>query len=417
MENTEFDRVKVIQDMQELKMKKLEEMKAKLISSEEMKAKLISGEEITIDEESLSQTITVKYLGKIELVGEYGEKIERDWYAIIEKVNDRESQITYYDENQQFLGIQKVINEVYGEIIPSQSMMWERPDEMTNIKRDDIDNAPTLEKLEKGEEEAETETVLPGVEEEKIKLTKAEVDRMSGPMTFLNQEIEGATLANAIGGLTGTYIKFVNADEIRTMFKNAKIPGNQRTVPLEVLPDGSANIIGDDKLAVSQQEGTNSNREHTVVNEDGQMENQQMMETFKIVNKGDRYMQELSISYDENGGTPLEIQYGWRDANNETMKVTLENVNSGRVPDDDTRKYQQDTSAGNNKPSNVSFEDCMRLAKTKGYYTTDEFGNSVLDFVRAEEEIRKDGRTLKEIIKDYNENEAGVPGMRFDPRR
>ena len=109
MENIEFDRVKVIQDMQELKMKKLEEIKAKRISSGE----------ITIDEESLSQTITVKYLGKIELVGEYGEKIERDWYAIIEKVNDRESQITYYDENQQFLGIQKVINEVYGEIIPS----------------------------------------------------------------------------------------------------------------------------------------------------------------------------------------------------------------------------------------------------------------------------------------------------------
>lgn len=395
MGNTEFDRLKVIQDMEELKTKKLEEAQLKIKSSRQ-----------------IVELRDIKYLGKIELVNELGEKIERDWYVVIEQVNG-EFQITYYDENQQFLGIQKGID---GEIIPSQSMMWERPDEMTNIKRDDIDNAPTLEKLEKGEEEAETETVLPGVEEEKIKLTKAEVDRMSGPMTFLNQEIEGVTLANAIGGLTGKYIKFVNADEIRKMFPNVKIPANQRTVPLEVLPDGSANIIGDDKLAISQQEGTNSNREHTVVNEDGQMETQQMMETFKIVNKGESDMQELSISYDENGGTPLEIKYGWRDANNETVKVTLENVNSGRVTDD-VREYQQDTSEGNNKPSNVSFEDCMRLAKTKGYYTTDEFGNSVLDFVRAEEEIRKDGRTVEEIIKDYNENEARVPGMQFDPRR
>lgn len=144
MENTEFDRIKVIQDMQELKMKKLEEMKANLISSEE----------ITIDEESLSQTITVKYLGKIELVNELGERLERDWYAVIEQVNG-EFQITYYDENQQFLGIQKVINEVYGEIIPSKSMMWERPDEMTSITEEDIQEAKTQEDLEQEQKEEE----------------------------------------------------------------------------------------------------------------------------------------------------------------------------------------------------------------------------------------------------------------------
>lgn len=406
MENIEFNRVKVIQDMQELKMKKLEEIKAKRISSGE----------ITIDEESLSQTITVKYLGKIELVGEYGEKIERDWYAIIEKVNDSESQITYYDENQQFLGIQKVIDEVYGEIIPSQSMMWERPDEMTNITKEDIKQAKTKEDLEQKEEE-KVEGILPGLEEQEMRLTKAEVDRMSGPMTFLNQEIEGVTLANAIDGLTGAYIKFVNADEIRRMFPNAKIPGNQRTVPLEVFPDGSANIIGDDKLAVSQQEGTNSNREHTVVNEDGQMETQQMMETFKIVNKGDRDMQELSISYDENGGKPLEIKYGWRNPNNETTKVTLENVNSGRVTDDNTRDFQKDTSAGTNKPTVVSEEDAQKLARTKGYYTENQEGKTILDVERAIKEILEDGRPVAEIIETYEQEDAKVPGPGVDPRR
>lgn len=142
MKNTEFDRIKVIQDMEELKNKKMEEIKSKLIASGQ----------IAIDEENLSESIEIKYLGKIELVGEYGEKIERDWYAAIEQVNG-EFQITYYDENQQFLGIQKGID---GEIIPTQSLMWERPDEM-NIKKEDIENAKNKEELEQEQKEEEVE--------------------------------------------------------------------------------------------------------------------------------------------------------------------------------------------------------------------------------------------------------------------
>ena len=144
MENTktEFDRVKVIQDMQALKEKKMNDIERKLIASGQ----------IAIDKEQLSKSIEIKYLGKIELVGEYGEKIERDWYAAIEQVNG-EFQITYYDENQQFLGIQQGIDE---KIIPSQSLMWERPGEM-NIKKEDIENAKTQENLEQEQKEEEAE--------------------------------------------------------------------------------------------------------------------------------------------------------------------------------------------------------------------------------------------------------------------
>ena len=380
---------------------------------------------IEIDEADLREQITIKPLGQIEIQVD-GETVKKDVF-FIEIKGEEIGKI--YDEDLAFIA---AMNKGQKDIMLSLELSSKPETEQTRLKEKlvemDPNSAKTIKNLEddkeseKGEEpendSGTQEGTLPGIEEdEEINLTKAEVDRMSGPMTFLNQEIEGATMANVIGGLTGAYIKFVNADEIRKIFPNVRIPANQRTVPLEVFPDGSARKIGEDKLALSQQEGTNSNREHTVLNEDGQMEAQQMMETFKIVNKGNRDMQEISISYDENGGKPLEIQYGWRNSNNETVKVTLENVNSGRVTDNGTREDQSDTSYGNDKPSRRRNEDCIKLAKAKGYYIAGESGNPVLDVKRASEELSQDGRPVDEIIREYDENEAFVPGMRFDPRR
>lgn len=400
MEEITFDRKKVIQEMESLKSRAIGFIEEDIKERGETEA----------NKEDLDKLVTVKYLGKIGLENEKGEIVDKDWYAIIDR---RSGQITYYAENQIYLGQQQGID---GRI----QSVWDVPQKMKDLKKEDIEAAKTLEELEEEqkqeeqeqgageqetgqEEQAEEEPQqLPGVDEGP-QLTKAQVDRMKGPKTSLTQIVDAETLGNIIG-LEGQYMQIVDADTVRKLIPDLQIPSSQRTIPIEILPDGSANVIGEDKLQFSRQEGTNSTAEHATATNEGLLRSEQNLETYNIVSKGG--MHTIAVGYDENGGMPLEMKYGWRDVEepNKIAYSELETVHEGpMMQDDDTNQFKQDASEGIDKAESISTEDAERYARAKGLYLLDEHGNSAgYDLETAKQEIVEDGRDIDEIIEDLD---------------
>ncbi len=118
MENKNFDRKKVIEDMRALRDKRIEEIKD-----------INSNIAFDADEKDASQQVTVKYLGKMELSNEQGELVEKDVYMTIEEI-DGQFQIRYYDESQNLLGIQRAIDE---DILLSASLSSKSLEEQSKI--------------------------------------------------------------------------------------------------------------------------------------------------------------------------------------------------------------------------------------------------------------------------------------------
>lgn len=390
MEN--IQRKKIIQEMEKLKLKTIESITASL----ELK-----GEEL--NKEKIGEQITIKYLGKISLTNEQGEIVDKDWYAVVEQIGEQ-IEITYYAENETYLGHQTGID---GRI----QSMWEMPQEMKNLNKEDLEKAKTLEKLQEEQKEQENEKKedekqeepqkLPGIEEPQ--LTKRQVDILKGPKTSLTQIVDQQTIGNIIG-LEGQYMQIVDVDVVKQLIPDLQIPTNQRTIPIEILPDGSANIIGEDKLQFSRQEGINSTNENITATNEGLLRNEQNIETYNIVSKGG--MHTIAVGYDENGGTPLEMKYGWRDISepNKIAYSELETVHEGPlVQDDDTNQFKQDATEGIDKPNTISQEDVEKYARAKGLYEFDSNGNVVgYDLDTAKQEITEDGREVDKIIEDLD---------------
>lgn len=403
MENENFDLEKVIQEMDTLKIKIMDKLKQDINASEEKE----------FDEKKFSDIVTVKYLGKIELINEQGELIEKDWYAVIEQQGSQ-LQITYYDENQEFLGQQMGMD---GDIVPSESLMWNMPQKMNELKKEDIEKAKSIEQLkeEKNQEEQknEVETIqeeqqLPGLQDD-YQLSKEQVDSMSGPKTELNQIVDGKTLRNIIG-LDGKYMQIVDVDKEREKLQkyipDFEIPTNQRTLPIEIFPDGTANVIGEDKLKFSNQEGLNSAEDHVTVTNEGTVRNEQNIETYNIASKGG--MHTIAVGYDESGGTPLEVKYGWRDPENPTEIAysELETVHEGPLQqDEDARLHQQDASAGIDKGQDTIESAVEKYAIAMNIRKVDEHGypTQEYDLDTAKQELEKrwtenPDATLDELI-------------------
>ena len=342
MENTKFDRKKVIEEMQKLKTKIIEDIKTNYPEKSEKE----------IDNEIQHRLLNIKYLGKIELTNEYGELVEKNWYAVIEQ-HSGEFQITYYDENQSFLGVQKGMEE---NILPAESLMWNKPKEMEKIKEKDIEKARTLEQLEEDEkqEEKKKQTQELSKKQSETQLTKAQVNTLSGPKTKMSQIVNGIPLRNIIG-LEGEYIQLVDADTLRKILPDVKVPASQKNIPIEIFPDGTANVIGEDKLKLSNVEGTNSIKEHTTVTNEGMVRQEQNIETFNIVATG--AMNVISIGYDENYYEKdyQEIKFGVRDIEHPTQIAysELESVHFDPIQDDNTREYIKETADGKYKGTNT----------------------------------------------------------------
>lgn len=389
----DVERKKIIEEMKNLKSNAINSI------TEKNKA---NGEELNNGKNN--EQVIVKYLGKIGLSNDKGEIVEKDWYAVIEQVNGK-IEIMYYAENEIFLGRQTGIN---GKI----QSMWEIPKEMKNLKEDDIEKAKTLEELqeeqkkqenekEENEDKEEETQKLPGIEE--TQLTKEQVDKLKGPKTSLNQIVDEQTIGNIIG-LEGQYMQIVDTDKIRQLMPDLNIPSSQRTIPIEIFPDGSANVIGEDKLQFSRLEGTSSTTEQTTATNEGLLRSEQNIETYNIVSKGG--MHTIAVGYDEDGGMPLEMKYGWRDISdpNKIAYSELETVHEGpMIQDDDTNQFKKDVTDGIDKPDMIAKEDVEKYARAKGLYEFDSQGNVTgYDLETAREELAEDGRDVDEVIEDLD---------------
>ena len=400
MKDTKFDRKKVIEEMEALKSKRIYEIKKDIIGRDELEA----------DENALNKAVTIKYLGKMEFINEQGELVDKDVFISVEE-HSGQFQIRYYDEDQKLLGIQRAFDE---NIIPSGDMIDKLPEEMNKLEKQDIEEAKSLEELkeEQNQEEQQTEEEqqaqqepqkLPGTEDEDPQLNKTQTNNLKGPKISLNQIVDEEPLRNIIG-LDGKYLQIVDADIIRKLIPDIKIPTSQRTIPIEIFPDGTANVIGEDKLQLSKQEGLNSTTEHLTATNEGAIRQESNIETFNITRKGG--MHTIAIGFDENGGTPLEAKYGWRDIENpnEITYAELETVHDGPTQQDqDTKEFKEDASDGVNKSETIAREDAERYARAKGLYVFDYYGNQIgYDLETAKQEISEDGRPVDKIINDLD---------------
>lgn len=405
MEETNFDRKKVIADMEALKSKVLEETTSGEIG------------------EGQEQNITVKYLGKIGLQSEQGEIVDKDWYAVIEQ-DGGQVKITYYAENQIYLGYQMGMD-------GSIQSVWEIPEKMKQLKKEDIEEAKTLEELEeeqkqenqKQDEQAqepvpEEEQQLPGLQEGP-QLTSAQVDRMKGPkVNLINQVVDGVPLGNVIG-LSGVQMQLIDAEIAKQLIPDLQIPTGQRTVPIEIFSDGSANVIGDDKLQFSTVEGTNSTDQHVTTTNEGTVRSEQNLETYNIVSTGG--MHTIAIGKDENGGKPYELKYGRRsvEEHDKISYTELETVHEGPLQQDDETYQAQRVVDGVYKGQEDIEEAIEKYAIAMNIKECDEHGypTGEYDLVTAKQELERrwsenPDLTLEELIDEGQKQQGPEEGPR-----
>ena len=322
-----------------------------------------------------------------------------------------ETQVKYYDENADLLGVK-----INGEIILAEKHSEKTIEEQKRIKsllkEIDINKAKTLEQLEKEREQEENIKVQQQEEKEnKPQLTAEQVKTLGGHKVALNQIVEAETLGNAIG-LSGDYIQLIDVDKAKELIPELQISTSQRYIPIEIFSDGTANIIGEDKLKQSSIEGTNSTKENITKNNEGNRQREQNVETFDIVKKGGKNT--ISIGFDENNvNSPFyEIKYGQRDEQ-DAREVVYTQLESKYEPplksEKETEEERQDATEGITKGSEeqVTRDDAERYARTIGLYSYDINGNASLDTDKATEilkELSRGGNNVKEIIQDAEDN-------------
>lgn len=412
MEDLTFDRKKVIEEMEALKSKVIEFIEEDIKERGKTEA----------DKEDLAKLVTVKYLGKIGLQNEKGEIIDKDWYAIIDRYS---GQITYYAENQIYLGQQQGID---GKI----QSVWEVPKEMKDLKKEDIEAAKTLEQLEeeqkqedqeKGDEEKEEEPgqQLPGLEEGP-QLSREQVNRLEGPKIDLNQQVDNVTLARKLD-IDGAYIKFVPADDpiIKQISPEVDLSAlGQKFVPLQIFANGTANVIGEEKLAFSTIEGSNCTKEQSTMNDDGRRTKEQGIETFNIPGTNNC----LTIGWDEGDVTSpfYEAKFGTRvpDKPEEVAYDELHTVHEGEIKSDselegERRKNTEGIYEPDQEP--VTDEQATRYANTIGLFLPD---SRIPDIEKARKILgelsRGSNQTVETIIQEAEEDVMQL-GPSEDPRR
>lgn len=360
----------------------------------------------------------IKYLGTMEFtVAGREELVEKNVYISIERVNGN-LEYRYYDQNMQLLGVQKTISKqemellgIENDIILSKKIIEEMsPEEQARIKQElegkDKQSAKTLRELEEQEEQKSTK------KRATAQIQKHQLDRMSGPKTELCQVINGETLGNIIG-LTGQYIKVVDADTLKKEFPNLPVPQGLSRCVLEVFNNGTANMIGEDKLKLSKTEGQNPREAQTTIRSDGGVAEEQNIITFDIVKSSGTSV--LSIGYDEqfNGKDQQEIKFGQRSRTDPTdiMYTELQIIHEESRQDTEVEQYRKDTTEGVNKADNsnrraTNHEKCEEL----GVEAVDSDPNNNEPH---EEDVLKFARAFNICILD----DHGYPTGEYDLKR
>lgn len=396
MEKMTENRKKLIEEMERLKSQEIEKIIANI------KAR---GETVP-DKEELAALVTVKYLEKIEIAkNEKGETVSKDWYAIINEYSD---QITYYAENEILLGQQHGME---GKI----QSAWELPEQMKDLKKEDIEEAQTLEELKEEQKEEEQKKDGP-------QLTQKAVSRLSGPKIDLDQQVDNVTLARKLG-IEGEFIKFISADDpiLKEILPDLELSAlGQKFVPIQIFSNGTANVIGEDKLEFSTIEGSNFTKEQSVLNDDGKRTNEQGIETFNIPGTNNC----LTIGWDEGDVTSpfYEAKFGTRvpDRGNEVSYEELQTVHEGKmISDAEAETERRKNIEGIYEPSAepVTDEQAAQYAMAIGMFLPD---SRTPDIERARTQLgeltRGSNKEVEDIIQESEEDVMQL-GPQQDPRR
>ena len=378
---------------------------------------------IEVNEDELAKQIQVNWLGKLQLINEVGELADKDVYITFEMV-DGQMQLRYYDEDQRLLGVQQAIDK---DIILASTLSTLEPDKQDEIKEwlEESDKEKAQEEakdLEQLKEEQKHLQEMQEKEHEGPQLTQKQVNSLTGPKIDLNQKVDNVTLADKVD-LDGKYIQFVDIDAAKELIPDLNVEElGQQFIPIEILQDGSANVVGEDKLKFSTMEGSNSTNEQTTMNNDGSRRQEQGIVTFDIPRTNNC----ITIGFDEQGtSSPFyEAKFGTRDIEqpSEVLYDELETVNEGPLKQEKEKAFAQMNNtegvyeASKEEPND---EQAKRFIEKSGmFWTYDENGKREYDIEQAKRYLRENSigdQNIEELI-EQADDEFGRPlGESNDP--
>lgn len=392
-----INRKKIIEEMKQLKSKRITEV----IETNKQNG-------IKTDLAKLESQITIKYLGKIELVNEAGEIVEKDVFLSLEELNGQMI-IRYYDESQRMLAIQLTEE---GEIMPSEqlakSLTEHSPKEekekagktLNNLKEADKEKAKTQEELE--EEQKQIDIKGP-------QLTKEDVNRLNGPTIALDQQVDNMTLGNKLN-IEGKYIKFVDIDQAKKLIPDLDIDElGQEFLPIEIAADGTANAISEDIMRFSTLKGSNSTERSITENNDGTRALDQSIVTFEIPGTHNY----ISVGFNEQHVIDPYYEVRFQTIDRDSNKMggeELKQEDIGTIEDPTAHNERRINTEGQLKYTKelVTEEQAEKYAKSAGIF---EEGRK-LDIDRARKELEylaTGGKSVEEIVQEAEE-EQRVPG-------
>lgn len=400
MKQEKFDRKKVIEEMQALKAKRIAEI-----------TELNSQHGVETDQEQLASDIVIKYLGKMELVNEQGELVEKNVYMTIEQI-DGQFQMRYYDENQNMLGIQRAIDD---EIILSSSLSSASTEEQERIQNEleekDKEEAKTQEELEQEQAQEEEKEV----KQDGPQLTQKQVNSLNGPTVALSQQVDDITLGNKIG-IEGEFIKFVDIDEAKKLVPELERDElGQKFIPLVIAPNGTANVVPEENLKFSTIKGTHSTEKSITENNDGTRRLDQGIVTFEIPGTHNF----ITVGFNEQHTTDPYYELKFQTIDRDSNKLGGEELQQqyvGTIEDPTAHNERRINTEGQLKYTKelVTEEQAEKFAKATGMF----INGRELDIDNARKTLERlsvGGKTVNEII-DEAENEQMVPGPSEGPR-
>ena len=392
-EEKKFDRKKAITDMEKLKNDAIDKLKQKMA---------VEGK-TDIAEEELNNLITVKSLENIDLINAKGEIIETiAGYAVIEEIGGQ-FQIVYYDENLEFIGAQlgkdgEITSYRKGELIEKEKGFEKEKSKMRKPEEEEIEKAKTLEQLQEEQRKEEEEQAKKAGPQ----LTKEQVNRLSGPKIALSQPVDkDIALKNKIG-LQGDYIQFIDINEARKLIPDLDIAElGQQFLPIEILPNGTANVVSEDNMRFSTIKGSNSTEYSISENNDGTRGLDQSIVTFAIPGTNNY----ISVGFNEQHTSDpyyeVKFQTIDRDSNRMGGEELLQS-HIGTIEDPDQHNERRNNTEGQLKYTKelVTEEQAEKYAKSEGIYLEDS-RNPDLKTAREElERLAVGGKSVNDIVQE-----------------
>ena len=324
-----------------------------------------------IDYKRLSKTdkvLDVKYVGKIELEGEF-----KDIYAIIEQFSQETGSsietvklIKYVTEELQTIAINRE-DDKFKKAFVTQDFMEDKADIESQINELDVED-PILDLNEMEKEQIEELAKTLGVRPEDIKeldeidmSQELDIQQKDGEMetitetefqklnlkeeTNLGQSIKGETLENKLG------LKEEGIDDAEKLVrvtatsanKYLENPTSEQDVFVVTRRNGPPVILGENILEPDSREGTNPiGTDSVTINNDGTATREAVTSSYKIVHgNGNEY---IRTGYDENSGK--EIKYSmYSPEENKYIDTELE-TNRTMPQDSGVRQWLNDQHEG-----------------------------------------------------------------------